>query len=486
VRFLQTEERLEAHHALISLLSEQGKVSEAVAYLERARSKQLLDALRLRSLTVPDPNLRQLLARTEALELALSAQERARLAEISLPEAEQDKTKVANLVQLAAGTRAELLQVTNRIRDANPDYERFVTVKATDLKTIQKRLPADVVVVEYLPLETALTVFLVTSGETRAAHVAVSRKRLDELTAVLRREVRLAQQGGGASVLDWDWRSQRARPLRDALTALYAYLIAPIQRDIARARTLVVLPSGSLFYLPFQTLAREMPDGSLRFFGEDKEVAVLTSLQLWEQITAESGGANRARGRLGAFGNPDGTLPAAEAEVKRLGALFERSIVYTGAEATRTRVESLPADVSRAHFATHGRLDEQDINECYLTLAGGEKLKLGEVYGLAGKYPAKLTILSACETGLGRKDPGNEVAHLANGFVEAGSTAIIASLWQVSDASTAALMERLYRELGAGKSLAQSKRAAEIELLRTKQTAHPYFWAPFVLIGDWR
>jgi CHAT domain-containing protein len=139
-----------------------------------------------------------------------------------------------------------------------------------------------------------------------------------------------------------------------------------------------------------------------------------------------------------------------------------------------------------AHFATHGHLTEQDINECYLALASGERLRLGEVYGLAGTYPARLTILSACQTAMGRENPGNEVAHMANGFVEAGSTTIVASLWQVSDASTADLMERFYKEIKARKSTAEAKRLAEIGLLKEKATAHPYFWAPFVLIGDWR
>jgi CHAT domain-containing protein len=97
-----------------------------------------------------------------------------------------------------------------------------------------------------------------------------------------------------------------------------------------------------------------------------------------------------------------------------------------------------------------------------------------------------MTVLSACETAMGRKDPGNEVAHLANGFVEAGSTSIIASLWKVSDASTAALMEQFYHELKNGKRKAEAKRLAEVSLLKDKATAHPYFWAPFVLIGDWR
>src|SRR5262249_24323246 len=152
--------------------------------------------------------------------------------------------------------------------------------------------------------------------------------------------------------------------------------------------------------------------------------------------------------------------------------------------ATRARVAGLPADVRIAHFATHGHLDETQINDCYLKLANGEKLTLSQIYGLAGHYPARLTVLSACETALGNRREGNELANLADGFIEAGSTSIVASLWQVSDAATVRLMERFYRELKAGKSKGDALQLAEVSLLKQKETAHPYFWAPFVLMGD--
>lgn len=477
----------EIYKSLVSLLAEQGNTAEALSTLERAKSKQLLDALRLRSLTVPDPNLRALLAKTEQLEQALAAQEQARLAEISKPD-HPNHARIANLTELVAHTREELFKVTNSIREANPDYERFITIKATDLRSIQRKLPPNVVVVEYLPLEPALIIFLVTQKGTQAHSVAVSRQRIEELVGALHAEVRVAQKQGGENLRGWSWQSDRARPLRGILTALYGYLIAPIQNELVEAETVVIVPSGVLYYLPFQALAREQSDRSLTFLVEQKQLAVLTSLQLWEQISGEapSGRSASRQERLGAFANPDGTLPAAEQEVKRIASIFGQSLVFLGDKVTRTQLVNLPKDVTLIHFATRGRLDEGDINECYLMLAKGEKLKLGEIYGLAGKYTARMTVLSACETELRRKDPGNEVAHLANGFVQAGSTTIIASLWQVSDVSTAVMMERFYRELKTGKSTAEAKRAAEISLLKNKETAHPYFWAPFVLIGDWR
>jgi CHAT domain-containing protein len=375
LKFLHAEGKDDAYQSLVSLLMEQGKTADALRLLERARSKQLLDSLRLRSLTVRDANLHSLLTKTEDLEQTLAAQEQERVAELSKPAAQQDRTRVANLTQLVAQTRADLLKVANALRAANPDYERFITIKITDLRNVQARLPEDVVVVQYLPLETALTIFVVTRGKMQARSVAVSRKRMDELVATFHDDVRRVQESGGRRGQNWDWQSERAQRLRGALTALYGYLIGSVQADIAHARTVIVVPSGTLYYLPFQALARENADRSLTFLAEEKELTVLTSLDLWLQITNEDSAGDAPTPRVCALGNPDGTLPAAEQEVKRIGALFDRSLIYTGADVTRVRLESLPKDVTIAHFATHGQLSEQDINECNLVLANGDKLK---------------------------------------------------------------------------------------------------------------
>src|SRR5262249_14159907 len=117
-----------------------------------------------------------------------------------------------------------------------------------------------------------------------------------------------------------------------------------------------------------------------RFLIEDKPVALLTSLQLWDQIARKPRHAVHRvveQGRLSVFGDPDGTLPLAREEARRVGVLFRRSVVYLGPKATRERAQNLPADARIAHFATHAALDRRDINDCFLLLANGERLTLG-------------------------------------------------------------------------------------------------------------
>ena len=144
------------------------------------------------------------------------------------------------------------------------------------------------------------------------------------------------------------------------------------------------------------------------------------------------------------------------------------------------------------HCKTAGLLDSEHPEFSGLVLSLVDKegrpqngfLELQDIYSL--NLPVDLVVLSACETGLGKEINGEGMIGLTRGFMYAGTTRVVASLWKVSDAATAELMERFYRELKAGKSKGEAKQAAEISLLRKKETAHPYFWAPFVLIGDWR
>jgi CHAT domain-containing protein len=98
-----------------------------------------------------------------------------------------------------------------------------------------------------------------------------------------------------------------------------------------------------------------------------------------------------------------------------------------------------------------------------------------------------LVTLSACETAIGNKEPdGTEVTTLAHAFSSAGANTVLASLWSVGDESTKEFMVEFYRQLAAGVSKAEALQSAEVKLLKNPKFARPLYWAPFVLMGDWR
>jgi CHAT domain-containing protein len=220
-----------------------------------------------------------------------------------------------------------------------------------------------------------------------------------------------------------------------------------------------------------------------------------------------------------AFADPRGRLGSAMEEAQEIAALFSTSEVHSkqAGNATKAEVYGLRPDCTILHFATHGWLNSGNPNQTFLEMgipAGGAKtmeLKVGdvtitlesdgaltqlEIYPRLRKLVQsfrqkrlRLVTLSACETARAQETPEAEVLGLTDAFALAGASAILASQWSVETYSTTDLMIEFYR------LFTKEKRAKADALFRAKQTlllntdgrySHPYFWAPFVLYGDWR
>jgi CHAT domain-containing protein len=103
------------------------------------------------------------------------------------------------------------------------------------------------------------------------------------------------------------------------------------------------------------------------------------------------------------------------------------------------------------------------------------------------KLPADLVVLSACQTGLGKEIKGEGLVGLTRGFMYAGATRVVVSLWNVNDRATADLMTTFYRKmLRENQRPAAALRAAQVEMWRQRQWQAPYYWAAFVLQGEWK
>src|SRR4029077_18210000 len=154
------------------------------------------------------------------------------------------------------------------------------------------------------------------------------------------------------------------------------------------------------------------------------------------------------------------------------------------------------ADLSQyriLHFATHAFIDKvrPELSGIVLSLVDEKGhpqdgfLQLHEIYNL--KLPAELVVLSACETGLGKEIKGEGLVGLTQGFMYAGARRVVVSLWSVNDKATAELMARFYRGmLRENKTPAAALRTAQLEMSRQSQWQSPYYWAAFVLQGEWK
>jgi tetratricopeptide (TPR) repeat protein len=238
-----------------------------------------------------------------------------------------------------------------------------------------------------------------------------------------------------------------------------------------------------------------------------------------QRVTAHSqGGAPSAGGQLQQQASPSRSLPSeieravrsmrpnAQTVLPRLPFTRDEADAILAVAAGGARLKALDFQANRAtamsdelsryriiHFATHGLLNSEhpELSGLVFSLIDEQGrpqngfLRLYEIYNL--RLPAELVVLSACQSGLGKQIKGEGLVGLTRGFMYAGAPRVVASLWQVNDLATAELMKRFYRGmLKDGLRPAAALRAAQIEMFNQKQWSSPYFWAAFVIQGEWK
>jgi CHAT domain-containing protein len=154
--------------------------------------------------------------------------------------------------------------------------------------------------------------------------------------------------------------------------------------------------------------------------------------------------------------------------------------LYLEEEAQHQRFEAEAGERQLIHLATHAQFRQDDPLFSALLLAGGE-LTAQDLFN--SELKASLVTFSACETGLGALSGGDELLGLSRACLYAGASSLLLSLWRVEDQSVAELMKTFYSQLLAGKRKGTALRQAQLTLLQTETYRHPFFWAPFILIG---
>jgi CHAT domain-containing protein len=187
-----------------------------------------------------------------------------------------------------------------------------------------------------------------------------------------------------------------------------------------------------------------------------------------------------------------GTRTEAEDIAKLAKASGGQADVWLDLDANEDNVTSKDVTKYRViHVATHGLLDADrpQFTGVVLSLVGNKShdgfLRTDEIFNL--RLGSPLVMLSACETGLGKEKRGEGVLGLTRAFMYAGAPTVGVTLWSVADKSTATLMTDFYRRLlGAGEvSSSAALRDAQLAMISDKKYSAPFFWAPFVLVGDW-
>jgi tetratricopeptide (TPR) repeat protein/CHAT domain-containing protein len=494
-QYLQVENRLVPYEALARLLlklhegdSSKGYDRDAWAVLEAKKGRVVADALAAARPPLRDPAARQAAEQVQAKEKQARALERALREEQGTSPGDAGAKRVQNLTTLLAQTKAEYLAQVHAFLSRYPQYKaQFIDQQTVDPKALAKfadRLPAGTLAVQYFAAPDTLYLFVVApGGRFQVKSRAVSQEDLYKLVKEYRRSLdaaatqRLPWADDGSSVY-----REKVSPLREVGRKLSGLLLEPVAGELRAHRNLVVIPNDLLLYLPIHALTLEGPDGSVRFLAETHLVSYVTQLELVDLLTPTSPEVNVP---LLALANPDGSLPAASREVRELARIRSGATSLEGSQATKERFLNLVSQFSDIHLATHGVLDAERPERSYLLMAGADevsqRLTVAEIASLSlGRNG--LAVLSACETALGEQVPGAALITLAAAFSQAGAQSIVASLWKVNDAATRDFMVAFHRALSSG-GRAAALQGAQLAVLREPRTAHPYYWAPFILIG---
>ncbi|HEY9606622.1 MAG TPA: CHAT domain-containing protein [Allocoleopsis sp.] len=267
--------------------------------------------------------------------------------------------------------------------------------------------------------------------------------------------------------------------------AIYSWLVQPAAEDLTRQsiKTLVFVLDGSLRNLPMAALH----DGK-QYLIEHYRIAIAPSLQL-----LNSQPLARTQRKVLLAGLSEGNqefspLPGVKEEVNDVSTTVPATILLDRqftTQALKTQVKTRPFSI--VHLATHGQFSSKPEETFILTWDGRLDVKqLNTLLGnreLAESPPLELLVFSACQTAKGDKRAALGLAGVA---VRSGARSTLATLWTVNDESTAKFMEQFYKQLFTPNiTRAEAVRQAQLYLLKTPESTHPYFWAPFILVGNW-
>ncbi|MBX3015910.1 MAG: CHAT domain-containing protein [Caldilineaceae bacterium] len=438
-------------------------VAEAFGVIEQARSRVLLERL----LTALEEPAASAVDATDALRIRQLRDQLHWLYNQLMGESGSRRVD-AQLSQQLQQIEAALQQVAWR------QSPLLAQAQAVDLPTFQQSLAPDQQAIVYAALHQELLAFVVDRTSVRVYRQLTTLATIQAATTELRFQLGRVELGPAYLARHQARLTER---LQAALHQLYQLVLAPMA-DALYAKRILFVPFGPLHRLPLHALW----DGT-HYWIERAECsyAPSASLAVLRRQPTLAGALTRWAG----FAVRDPSIPAASEEVLRSAAYFAQAATYLDEQANRTNLWQAAAHHDILHLATHALFRPDNPFFSALKLGDGW-VDVRELYQLP--LAARLVVLSACESGVGELAGGDELVGLARGFLGAGTCELIASLWNVHDASAVQLMERFYHHLRDLRqqdlpSLRPAAALCAAQRQAIQEHQHPYYWAAFFVIG---
>lgn len=494
------------------------RVRVAFETSESARGRSLAELLRVSDtnlLSNIDPELSK---QETSLRQSLRSKEDQRVSLLAKKSDEDQKVELEKLDAELERLNAEYKNVLATINARYPAYKQLTQPQSWDLSRIQEEVIADddTVLLEYL-LGSERSYVWVATRNSVTSHELPSREAISNKVQSL---YNLLKEPGNSDKNKLD---QAARELAEMI-------LFPVAAELNKKQILVAA-DDALNYIPFQVLPAG-PDNPEPMVNRHTIINV-PSASILGELRKEAGRRGVRAKALAVFGNPifaprneqvAGTQKSAdelkhaernieldpdtgdlssfdrlfysEREIANLRDVATEAQTFAASDYDATREQLLKMDFSQfaiLHFATHGLLNPEHPENSGLLLSTVNRegksvngfVGLQDIYSL--RAPVDLVVLSACQTGLGKNIRGEGLVGLTRGFMYAGATSVVASLWKVEDETTAELMRLFYTEmLKNGKTPAEALRAAQNGIRQKPEWSAPHYWAGFTLQGEYR
>ena len=509
-----------------------GFSAEAFKASERGRARSFMEMLAESRIAVRrgvDPSL---VERERVVANLLNAKAQRHIQSLARKASAEE---IAVLTREISKLEDEYQQVQVAIRKNSPAYASLTQPQPLGLSEIQKLLDADTLLLEYSFGDERSYLWLVSSSSLQSFELPkreeiqkVTRTVYDALTS-------RSQPSAGETATQKNQRIAKAdAELMTSIPQLSRMVLGPVAKEV-KGKRLVIVADDALQYVPFAALS--LSQQSSHPLIADHEVIMLPSasaLALQRQNLAQRKLARKGIAVIAdpVFSSGDDRLdqnskasadgqhaigdttriiehiaddPTGKTGIRRLRFTRQEAEQILAVAPRRTNFKALDFKASRAtatsaelssyryvHFATHGYIDSErpDLSAIVLSLVDREGnsqdgfLRAHDIYNL--DLPAELVVLSACQTGLGKNIKGEGLVGLTRGFMYAGARRVVVSLWNVNDKATAELMRLFYRGiLKQGLTPAAALRQAQTEMSRHPTWHSPYYWAAFVLQGEW-
>jgi CHAT domain-containing protein len=459
------KDKYQVYENMVNLQLNKEDFQSAFSFVERSKSRTLIDLLERNLESVWDPGadesprLQRVRKIREELNILYS-----RLNEVGASAAagaQDDSTK-----EEIGQREHELVELLRGVGSEKSGWAKLQSMKVSSAKDVQSMLGPDEALIEYYMIGDRYQAFVVTNTDFHVVR--------DIATTA---EVRQSLKGLSFQMTKFHLNSrylERHGPqLLEAtlyhLRRLHALLMDKLE-SLVPDRTLVVIPHHALHYVPFHAL-----NNGENYLIDRHDIVYGASASVI-RICREKSVVKRSEDLVLAVA--DDLTPFINEEVNALQSLLPNARVFTGKDAREDKLKQYGPKAGKIHIAAHGIF--RSDNPMFSSLRLGESwLNLFDIFNL--QLGAELTTLSACETGMSAVWEGDELLGLARGFLYAGTPSLVVSLWTVNDRSTAQLMQRFYTGLNAGTSKSRALREAMVEV--KKHFPHPFYWAPFVLMG---